>query len=595
VRIILLAALAALLAVPRAEAAAPAGEPFDIVYLSQSRPVIVRLKIDSSGQPLREAWHAFVDALFDRLDADKNGIVDEKEAKKLKTLLSLLGGQNNPQQGRQPQRMGNGQPMPRPPEITSLTRGELADYLLKHDLGPLRLPPPYNPQPQMNGFFSRGRQPSAEDLDKAFLDLLDANKDGKFSAAELEAGIAILAKLDADENDLLSMDEITRQPRSPFFFDQVMQQRGSPVAELLPLSRKGADSVLAKRLLARYGPKPRGGNQQPTLYSASPFGGSAVPVPPSNAVRESTARKITKKEINLTGALFARFDQDGDGELDAEELARVGQTAVPEVEIALRLGLRPRGTNPAEVRRGGAAPVKTALDAAGDASIEVPGFCLDFKTPPAMNPRDAKASIRARYLERFKTIDRDMNGYLTRDEAQSDALFNGDAFAFFDKNNDGLLYESDIGAGLDEVGDLLAVAVRGLWLIELNETSRGLFSFIDTDRDSRLSVRELRAMPQLVARFGNKEGLLDPTKLPRRFEARLAPTADPGRGTQVQARFGMPESPTPSPVGPRWFQKMDRNRDGDLSRREFLGSDADFRKLDSNGDGLISVEEAEGK
>ncbi|HEY2908704.1 MAG TPA: hypothetical protein VGI99_00570, partial [Gemmataceae bacterium] len=287
-RLILLAAVAVLFAVPRAEAAAPAGEPFDIVYLSQSRPVVVRLKIDSSGQPLREAWYAFVNALFDRLDADKNGIIDEKEAKKLKTLLSLLGGANNPQQGRQPQRMRNGQPMPRPPEITSLTRGELADYLLKHDRGPLRLPPPYNPQPQMNGFFSRGRQPSAEDLDKALLEHLDANKDGKLSAKELEAGAAILAKLDTDENELLSMDEITRQPRSPFVFEQVMQQRGTPFAELLPLSHTGADPGLAKRLLARYGPKPKdGGNPQPFQYANNPFG-SAVRAP-VNVAQESKA------------------------------------------------------------------------------------------------------------------------------------------------------------------------------------------------------------------------------------------------------------------------------------------------------------------
>jgi hypothetical protein len=38
---------------------------------------------------------------------------------------------------------------------------------------------------------------------------------------------------------------------------------------------------------------------------------------------------------------------------------------------------------------------------------------------------------------------------------------------------------------------------------------------------------------------------------------------------------------------------MDRNRDGDVSRREFLGSDEEFRRIDSDGDGLISVEEAE--
>ena len=33
--------------------------------------------------------------------------------------------------------------------------------------------------------------------------------------------------------------------------------------------------------------------------------------------------------------------------------------------------------------------------------------------------------------------------------------------------------------------------------------------------------------------------------------------------------------------------------DGDVSRREFLGSDAAFAKLDADRDGLISLEEAE--
>jgi Ca2+-binding EF-hand superfamily protein len=41
-----------------------------------------------------------------------------------------------------------------------------------------------------------------------------------------------------------------------------------------------------------------------------------------------------------------------------------------------------------------------------------------------------------------------------------------------------------------------------------------------------------------------------------------------------------------------WFQKMDRNQDGDISPREFIGSDEDFRKLDADGDGPISATEA---
>ena len=45
--------------------------------------------------------------------------------------------------------------------------------------------------------------------------------------------------------------------------------------------------------------------------------------------------------------------------------------------------------------------------------------------------------------------------------------------------------------------------------------------------------------------------------------------------------------------GPLWFQKMDRNRDGDVSRKEFLGTDEQFKQIDTDGDGLISLEEAQ--
>ncbi|HEX5444564.1 MAG TPA: hypothetical protein VFW87_12070, partial [Pirellulales bacterium] len=44
--------------------------------------------------------------------------------------------------------------------------------------------------------------------------------------------------------------------------------------------------------------------------------------------------------------------------------------------------------------------------------------------------------------------------------------------------------------------------------------------------------------------------------------------------------------------GPGWFQKMDRNDDGEVSPREFLGPAAAFEKLDADGNGVIDAEEA---
>jgi hypothetical protein len=48
-----------------------------------------------------------------------------------------------------------------------------------------------------------------------------------------------------------------------------------------------------------------------------------------------------------------------------------------------------------------------------------------------------------------------------------------------------------------------------------------------------------------------------------------------------------------APVGPLWFQRMDRNQDGDLTWKEFLGPRRVFEELDTDHDGLIDPKEAE--
>ena len=41
-----------------------------------------------------------------------------------------------------------------------------------------------------------------------------------------------------------------------------------------------------------------------------------------------------------------------------------------------------------------------------------------------------------------------------------------------------------------------------------------------------------------------------------------------------------------------WFAAMDSNRDGEISRREFLGTQDQFQQLDRDADGFIGPAEA---
>ncbi len=62
-------------------------------------------------------------------------------------------------------------------------------------------------------------------------------------------------------------------------------------------------------------------------------------------------------------------------------------------------------------------------------------------------------------------------------------------------------------------------------------------------------------------------------------------------------RVDRPSAETPAallkpPSGPMWFQRMDRNGDGDLTWDEFLGPRQVFHQLDSDQDELINEAEA---
>jgi Ca2+-binding EF-hand superfamily protein len=115
---------------------------------------------------------------------------------------------------------------------------------------------------------------------------------------------------------------------------------------------------------------------------------------------------------------------------------------------------------------------------------------------------------------------------------------------------------------------------------------------LDLNDDGRLTVRELRGVPGRLSRFDrNHDGKLslDEIRAPIRVCFGLGPTV---HRELAGIRSVHPRPGTPAPSGPEWFVRMDRNKDNDLTRGEFPGTDEQFAAIDADGDELISVDEA---
>ncbi|WP_417394598.1 hypothetical protein [Gimesia chilikensis] len=144
-----------------------------------------------------------------------------------------------------------------------------------------------------------------------------------------------------------------------------------------------------------------------------------------------------------------------------------------------------------------------------------------------------------------------------------------------DRNGNGVLSQDEI----DQWMQLQQRLIHGQLLISIY-SGGGLFELLDTNHDAGLSIRELRNVWKNLKAAGCTTG--------SHVNLQQVPHV-----VLFVVSQGYPDQlgkTTTSDV--EWFNLMDRNRDGDVSRREFTGPPAAFDRLDQNHDSLISPLEA---
>ena len=312
------------------------------------------------------------------------------------------------------------------------------------------------------------------------------------------------------------------------------------------------------------------------------------------------SKTVDRSGIGLDEAAFDKLDVNRDGTLDVAELARWHERPA-DLEFTLRLGKEPSiavrktwGRLPACRCEGQGRPeaYPTGKDspAVSQHSRRVCHLAAEDAVFHLVNADDLSPGFRFFNLRRilfefFEEQDGKKKGFVTRD-AFKGTFVNDRAFQFIDRNGDNKVTYQELQTFFEmaDPGDASVVS------LSFANLGKGLFQFLDADSDGRLSQMELlQGKARLAALDVGKTGFVPLQDLPtqHRITIHRLKQFDP-----VFAVQPLPFDLAGSAKLPDWFRKMDRNGDGHVSFAEFLGSRAEFDRIDTNRDGLISPEEA---
>ena len=393
--------------------------------------------------------------------------------------------------------------------------------------------------------------------DNAVFKLLDANKDGVVDATEMQDSVDLLLAKDADDDECVTLDEFAPPP--PTTADQLavgMNQTRPETATVAELLRDTNQTLLPQQLLLKYD--------------------------------KDRNRKLSTAELGWSKERVATCDTDKDGQLNLKELGGLQKSPV-DIELAVDV-IRKEGQP--MLRTLASLGNRTDGDRVPDlATISLPTAVVTFSSRE-VDPFEASMTIA---LRTFNELDADKNGYLDRDETMLRERFGRGLFDQIDADGDGKIFGEEMKEFIRARGEPVATTCQ----IMVFDDGKGFFSTLDSNGDRRISMREMRYADKTLTKMkrNDKPGLAE-NEPARRYRIEFVrgvfnPFGNPERRVNPLMPQPVAEVIKPRPVGPVWFQRWDRNNDGDITWREFLGPRDAFEQLDADRDELIDPKEAE--
>lgn len=497
----------------------------DVLVLLDGGPLHLRLHVALGGVSLAESRRQYLAGLIQQIDTDKDGKVTRAEAQ-ASPLLRVKERPGAAQFLATLKNQANLSPRDIQQKIEALG-GELVVY---RDF------------------------PSFKN-DVEVFKLLDADASGTLDTAEMQAAAELIMSKDTDGDFCVSFEEFFPPPPPP---DPMAVAAGLAEPEPLPEVARAAMNVrdLTVATTPRY------------LI---------------NKYDRDRSFSLSAAELHWPSERITKLDEDGNGRLDAAELADL-RLATPDIEMTIDLSDKESsgGLLTINATTGNRLDDSSRLDYAKIAlSPAVVSFSHRNLDPIASAIDDA--------MQQFNLLDADANGYLDRDEVAERIRFQRELFDLMDADADDKVF-------VDEMKHYVRTRAEpkaSTCTVNLYDTGNGFFTALDGNADGRVSEREKRKSAQALAQLDRdgKPGV-EQTEPARHFHIEFARGSYRLFSASEQLVAQAPAFQQRTPSGPIWFQRMDRNNDGDLIFDEFLGPLWIFDDLDADRDELLDPQEA---